>query len=104
MVVRENPKQGKLKLNIDGASTKNPGKEGCGGIVRNENSEVFIAFSKNLGECTNNYVEMSALKIGLLICYQMGITKIQVEIDSLSYKNGFHEQNLYGLYGIYGLK
>lgn len=71
-----------LKLNIDGASKGNPRLAGCGGILRDSNGEMIMAFSEFLGWGSNNFAEISALLSGLLICYQIGVPKVLIESDS----------------------
>lgn len=73
------PEEHYLKLNIDGASR---GNAGCGGIIRDTKNHILAAYSEFLRCETNNFAEMKALLEGLMICYQMGVTKIEVETDS----------------------
>lgn len=46
-------------------------------------NNVILVFSEELGQRTNNYAKLSAMYNGLIIYYQMGISKITIEIDSL---------------------
>lgn len=80
-----------LKLNIDGASKGNPGRAGCGGVVRNSSGDLILAFSEYLEIGTNNKAEMQGLYSGLLICYQLGIFEISVETDSQLLVHWFSE-------------
>lgn len=68
-----------LKLNIDGASKGNHGLAGCGDGIKDSNCNLIFVFSKFLNYESNNFVDVSALYTRLLVCYQLGITKIQVE-------------------------
>ena len=67
----ESPKPkfvGKLKLFVDGASRRNPGPAGAGGILLDaDNDHVLDQFCKYLGEKTNNEAEYSAIINGLSV-------------------------------------
>ncbi|CAI9777979.1 unnamed protein product [Fraxinus pennsylvanica] len=75
--------QGWYKLNTDGCCLGNPGICGAGGIIRNENGDIVIAFAEKLDEGTNNGAELQALLYGLRHAKRMGITRLEVELDSL---------------------
>ncbi|KAL0405928.1 UNVERIFIED_CONTAM: putative ribonuclease H protein [Sesamum latifolium] len=59
------PDYGWVKLNSDRASKGNPGDSGAGGILRDQDGTVMVAFSKFLGEKTNVYAELLAIMRGL---------------------------------------
>lgn len=71
-----------ILVNVNGASRGNPGHAGCGGILREHNCSVLMAFSEYLGTESNNFAEMSALYTGLIMCYQTGYYELWVETDS----------------------
>lgn len=87
LVTWKHPAGNVLKLNIDGSSRGATGEVGCGGVIRDFKSKVIGAFSIHLGQGSNNYAEFSALKFGLLLCYQLSIAYIQIETDSLLLAN-----------------
>lgn len=70
------PPVGKLKFDIDGSSLGNPGLVGCGGILRDDGGNFNFSFSLHLGEESNVFAEVMALKQGLLYCLQLGFTGV----------------------------
>ncbi|KAK8551471.1 hypothetical protein V6N12_040109 [Hibiscus sabdariffa] len=58
---------GFLKLNVDGAVSKNGLGCGVGGILRNNNGECLLSFSEQIGQGPPILAELQAMKIGLLI-------------------------------------
>ena len=54
-----------LNLHIDGSSLTNPGRLGAGGILRDNQGKVVMAFTTPLGEGTNNKAEIEAAFFGL---------------------------------------
>ena len=56
------PPHGFLKINIDGASKRNPGMAGFGGVIRDEQGCIKDIFHSHLGTATNNMVELMALE------------------------------------------
>ncbi|CAI9785059.1 unnamed protein product [Fraxinus pennsylvanica] len=83
-VVRwQRPMQGWYKLNTDGCCLGNPGICGAGCIIRNEKGDIVIAFTKYLGEGTNNGAELLVLLYGLRRAKRMGLNRLEVELDSL---------------------
>ena len=55
------PRYGVLKLNVDGASRGKPGLARIGGVIRNSKGEVLLMFSKHVGVCNSNEVEVLAI-------------------------------------------
>ena len=49
-----------VKLNVDGSALRNPLIIGDGGIFRQHNGEMILAFARPLGEGTNNPAEIGA--------------------------------------------
>ncbi|KAH0633684.1 hypothetical protein KY289_036643 [Solanum tuberosum] len=62
------PDIGKYKLSVDGYCKGNPTSVREGGILRDQNGHMIMAFTSYLGECSNNYTEIQAIKIGLKWC------------------------------------
>ncbi|KAK4707461.1 hypothetical protein R3W88_033008 [Solanum pinnatisectum] len=56
-----------VKINTDGSALSNPGTIGAGGIIRNQNGELILAFSTPAGEGTNNQARWAAI-LGLSWC------------------------------------
>lgn len=79
---REAPPKGWKKLNFEGASRGNPGKDGIGCIVKLENGDWIIKRAKHMGIIMNNIVELEALREGLKLTLNNNITKLIIEGDS----------------------
>ncbi|KAF5475514.1 hypothetical protein F2P56_007314, partial [Juglans regia] len=77
------PKEGWVKLNIDGCSLGNPGDARAGGIIRSSNGEFISGFSVTLGHHSNNFAEVMGLLHGLQNIDRLGFTNVEIELDSL---------------------
>nr|XP_027093583.1 uncharacterized protein LOC113713984 [Coffea arabica] len=75
--------RGILSLNTDGCSKGNPGMSGGGGILRDSNGQVLVAFSVYLGVNTSLRAEALALLMGFRVCFQQGFVQVRVQTDSL---------------------
>jgi len=78
----ERPCQGWFKLNTNGSSLGNPGAAGGGGILRDALGNWVQAFSRNIGTTTSFMAEIWALRDGLLMCLNLGINALEVELDA----------------------
>eukprot|EP00253_Pinus_taeda_P029800 PITA_29800 len=78
----QQPPEGCLKLNFDGASRGNPGIAVIGGAIRNHNGDIVHIYCRSLGECTNNEAEFAALEQGLKILRTIRQGNVIVEGDS----------------------
>lgn len=76
------PSRGLLKFNIDGAAKGNLGKAVGGGILRDYQGKMVVAFYMCFEDGTNMKIECRAAIEALLICKQMEVKKIILEIDS----------------------
>ncbi|KAL0400123.1 UNVERIFIED_CONTAM: hypothetical protein Sradi_2355600 [Sesamum radiatum] len=65
-----------MKLNTDSASKGNLGLAGAGGIVRDYEGKVILAFSELIGFTNNMVVEMHVVLKGLGICLEKGFSKV----------------------------
>ena len=81
---------GWLKLNTDGAANGVLGLAGGGGVVRDENGNWVIGFSRRLGKASSFLAELWALRDGLLLCQQLNSPKIIVELDAKSLVDAFN--------------
>ncbi|XP_043694140.1 uncharacterized protein LOC122644825 [Telopea speciosissima] len=70
-----------VKLNVDGACRGNPDLGGGGGIIRDRQGEVLVAFSNFYGPCTNSLAKLRALRDGLKLCKVMGLMDEVVNYD-----------------------
>ncbi|KAL0392504.1 UNVERIFIED_CONTAM: putative ribonuclease H protein [Sesamum radiatum] len=73
---------GWFKLNTDGASKRNPGVAGAGGIIKNHLGQTVLAFQEHLGLTSNTAAELKAIYRGLKLCIDSNIRKIWVETDA----------------------
>ena len=59
------PFQAVVKLNLDGCSRGNPGRSGGGGLFRDSDGRLLLAFSCYFGEMTSLQAEIKALLHGV---------------------------------------
>ena len=94
----ERPLEGWCKLNTDGAASGNPGLAGCGGIVRDEHSGWLAGFSRRIGITTSFVAELWGLRDGLMMCNNLNISTLVVEVDAKAivdaFQNVYHENNI----------
>jgi len=86
------PKQGWVKLNVDGCSLGNPGPSGAGGIIRDEKGNLVCGFAIAMGHHSNNYSELMGLLHGLRYIGLMGFLFVEIELDSLLVLNWLKNQ------------
>ena len=69
-------------MNTDGAARGNPGRAGCGGLIRSENRDWLGGFSRSIG-CTSSFMaELWGLRDGLNLCYEMHLSAVDVQLDA----------------------
>ena len=71
-----------LKVNTDGSAITNPCRLGAGGILRDKNGRLVMAFTTPLGEGTNNKDEIEEAIFGLTWAIELGYRNIILELDS----------------------
>ena len=76
------PPFGWHKLNTDGASLGNPGKAGGGGLIQDHQGKWIKGFMRRIGLVTSITAELWALRDGLMLAKQIGITHLVVEMDN----------------------
>ncbi|XP_060203436.1 uncharacterized protein LOC132631752 [Lycium barbarum] len=81
------PNTGKLKINTDGSFCKVSKKDGIGGIIRDEEGKLVMAFSIPIECGSSNFAEAMAVEFGSSWCGINGIDDIQVELDSQAIAN-----------------
>ena len=69
-------------MHIDGASRGNPGPAAYGVVAESEDGKPVAAFSKFLGETTNNQAEYRALLAALDFATSKGYRRLKVLSDS----------------------
>ncbi|KAL0016783.1 hypothetical protein SO802_003852 [Lithocarpus litseifolius] len=78
----EKPQVGWARLNIDGTALGNPGRSGCGGLIRNSQGEWMGGFSRRLG-CSNSFIaELWALRDGLNLCHELNLNAVEIHLDA----------------------
>lgn len=97
------PRIGFAKLNSDGCSKGNLGPAGGGGIVRDDQDRVIVAYATPLGCMTNNMAEALTLKIGIEWCRNNGIADLEIGCDSKLLVDWINSNNNpRGIYGNFG--
>jgi ribonuclease HI len=76
------PPHGWHKLNFDGAARGNPGTAGIGCIINDDSGNWIAKKALSIRPTTNNFAELEALEKGLLLCLELGLTKVIIEGDS----------------------
>ncbi|XP_056697578.1 uncharacterized protein [Spinacia oleracea] len=76
------PREGWVKLNTDGASKGNPGRAGCGGVIRGNGGEIFDVYASNCGTCSSTKAELLGVVRGLAIAWNAGFKKVVLSVDS----------------------
>ena len=80
----EKPIQGWWKLNTDGSYCGNTSLANCGGVVRDDAGRWVIGFSRSI-DMTNSFaIELWGLREGLLLCSNLNITSLEIELDAKS--------------------
>ena len=80
----EKPLQGWRKLNTDGSALGEHGLASCGGVIRDEAGHWIAGFSKRIGHTSCFAVELWGLKKGLLLCHNLNIQFLEIELDAKS--------------------
>ncbi|XP_071912409.1 uncharacterized protein [Coffea arabica] len=75
--------QSLVKLNADGCSRGNPGRNGGGGLFRDCDGRFLLGFSCYFGEATSLQAEMKALFFGVRLGVSRGLGKLHLESNSL---------------------
>ncbi|KAL0451234.1 UNVERIFIED_CONTAM: hypothetical protein Slati_1101500 [Sesamum latifolium] len=71
-----------FKLNSDGSSLENPGPAGAGGIIRDAEGQVRLAYQVALGTTTSVIAELTAVWHDLEIAIANGLAPIEIEVDA----------------------
>ena len=67
---------------MNGASCGNPGKAGGGGVIRDYHGDWVKGFSRSIGHTTSVMAEWWALRDGLNLAIQLGISQLEIELDA----------------------
>ena len=86
MIVRqikwEKPDMGWVKLNTDGAADVAAGSAGGGGLIRDDQGNWIIGFTRKISKAYSFLAETWALHDGLLLCNQLNLNVVMVELDA----------------------
>ena len=83
------PERGWFKLNTNGAASKALGLVGGGGSLRDDIGNCVIGFSKRIGIINSFMAEVWALRDRLMLCNQMNLSDIIVELDAKALVDAF---------------
>lgn len=61
------PREGWVMLNTDGDAKGNPGRGGCGGLIRGHRGELYEVFASNCGIYSSTKAELLGVMRGLAI-------------------------------------
>ncbi|KAL0463162.1 UNVERIFIED_CONTAM: hypothetical protein Slati_0203800 [Sesamum latifolium] len=71
-----------FKLNTGGSSLRIPGPAGAGGIIRDAEGQVRLAYQVALGTTTSVIAKLTAVWHGLEIAMANGLAPIEIEVDA----------------------
>ena len=76
------PRDGIVKLNVDGCSKRNLGKAGIGGLLRGDNGQWLFGFIGFIGVTDNLLTKLMAIRHGLVLAWEKGFHRVYCESDS----------------------
>ncbi|KAG7576302.1 Ribonuclease H domain [Arabidopsis thaliana x Arabidopsis arenosa] len=82
LVSWKKPGDGWVKLNTDGASRGNPGQATAGGVIRDGDGHWRGGFSLHIGICSAPMAELWGIYYGLVIAWERGYRRVELEVDS----------------------
>ena len=80
----ERPLQGWKKLNSDGSALGEHRLAGCVGVIKDEGGHWVAGLSKRIGYTSCFAAELWGLREGLLLCYNLNIQLLEIEVDAKS--------------------
>lgn len=81
------PELGWHKINFDGVSAGNPGRNRIGCIIKDSEGICIKEFSEDIGLATNNEAKFRVALRGLQLGSELGIKTIHLDCDSLNVVN-----------------
>ena len=78
----EKPNLGQVKLNTDRSSDASSSIAGGGGLIRDEQGNWVIGFTRKIGKANSFLAEIWALRDGLILCNQLDLNAVMVELDA----------------------
>ena len=91
-------------LYFDGASKGNTGPASFGGVIYDENKKEILIYNKAIGIYTNNVAEYMGVYMGILICIENGIKKVdiygnsKIVVEQLKGNSKVKEENIMAIY------
>ena len=82
-----------MKLNTDRSSLGNPGVDGGGGLIRDENGNWVVGLARRIGIANSFMAELCALCDGLLLCLQFNIQAIIIKLNARAIVDAFNHQS-----------
>ena len=76
------PPAGWHKLNTDGSVVSTNGLSGCGGLLRDCSGQWVVGFAKSINVSSSIAVEFWALREGLGLCLEKGISAVEIKLDA----------------------
>ena len=70
------------KLNTDGSVVNTNGLSGCGGLLRDCSGQWVVGFAKSISVSSSIAAELWALREGLGLCLERGISALEIELDA----------------------
>ena len=70
----------------------NPGLAGGGGLLRDANGNWMGGFARRIGTTSSFTAELWALRDGLLLCHQMNVQAVIIELDVRAIVDVFNHQ------------
>lgn len=83
LIAWEKHKNGYVKLNVDGSAKGQPGLAASGGVIRDEYGNWIAGFCQKIGITFSLTAEPWGIYQGLTLCWNRGLRKFCVEIDSM---------------------
>ena len=71
-----------MKLNTDGSANGTSGLAGCGGVIRNDEGQWIVGFSKCIGITNSFAAELWGLREGFILCCNLNISFLEIELDA----------------------
>ena len=78
----EKPSTGWVKLNTNGSANVSLGVAEGGGLIRDDRGNWIVGYSRKIGKTNSFLAETWALRDGLLLCIQLNLNAIMVELDA----------------------
>ena len=76
------PPEGWHELNTDGSVVCSTRLSGCGRLLRDCSGQWVVGFAKSISVSSSIAVELWALREGLGLCLENGISVVEIELDS----------------------